>query len=327
MKISVHSILTAGVAVVMAGAITTASSIQPSPPQPSPPSVAAIQLTAAVQATAPTLNTLTPNTQLALPKIDLTYLLDYAARVVLPPSLGAALPAPPSSTTTPTPTDINSFIKNTYNAIEPWVRYGFELATYAVGWIPYVGWLSPQIMIFYSFGERIARSDVFNLDDWLFGPLPFVQGYINNAVDKWNAVVQLGIDQWNFWLPPLPPLPPLPLAASQTTTLTANLPTAQPQTGPTSAPSRQAPLVAKPAGQQTTVPTSVVTSTSVAAKSSSSPTATVTESPKPQITKPATGLDNALTHNVLKLPNNQVATGAANSGKPLPAAHTGLKKK
>jgi hypothetical protein len=52
----------------------------------------------------------------------------------------------------------SSAIKNIYNAAEPWVRYGFEVATYAVGWVPYVGWLSPQIMIFYNFGERIVRS-------------------------------------------------------------------------------------------------------------------------------------------------------------------------
>ena len=43
----------------------------------------------------------------------------------------------------------------------------------AVGWIPWVGWLSPQIMIFYFFGERIFHSDVFNFADWLWGSLPF----------------------------------------------------------------------------------------------------------------------------------------------------------
>jgi hypothetical protein len=314
MKISVRSILTALVTVVMAGAIATASSIQPSPPP-----AATIQLTAAVQATAPTLQTTTPNVQLTFPHINLTYLLDYAARVVLPPSLGAAFPKTPGAITSPKPTNVNSFIKNTYNAIEPWVQYGFEVATYAVGWIPWVGWLSPQIMIFYFFGERIARSDVFNLDDWLFGPLPFIQGYINNAVDKWNAVVQLGIDQWNFWLPPLPPLPPLPFAARQARTAAANL---------TSASSWQTRLVAKLAGLRTTVPTGVVTSpTVVAAKSSSSPTATVTDSPKPHVTKPATGLNDALRRDILKLTNNQVTTGTANGGKRLPATHTELKKK
>ena len=114
----------------------------------------------------------------------------------------------------------------------------------AVGWIPWVGWLSPQIMIFYFFGERIARSDVFNLDDWLWGSLPFVQGYVNNAVDKWNAVVQLGIDEWDFWLPSFP-LPPLPFTAQQAQQ--AQQAQAQLATGGTLAPADQS--VAPPTGR------------------------------------------------------------------------------
>jgi hypothetical protein len=86
---------------------------------------------------------------------------------------------------------------------------------YAVGWIPYLGWLAPQIDIFYHFGERIVRSVVFNSADWLWGPLPFAVGLGNIARDSWNSLVQLGIDQWNFWLPSLPPLPPFPLVAGQ----------------------------------------------------------------------------------------------------------------
>jgi hypothetical protein len=37
------------------------------------------------------------------------------------------------------------------------------VAAYAVGWIPYVGWLAPQIPIFYNFGERIARSITYTI--------------------------------------------------------------------------------------------------------------------------------------------------------------------
>jgi hypothetical protein len=129
------------------------------------------------------------------------------------PSLGAPVPTPPNPGPVPTPANANAAVKNIYNAVEPWVQYGFELATYAVGWVPYVGWLAPQIMIFYNFGERIVRSITFNVDDWLLGPLPFVQGLGNVVQDSVDALVQLGIDQWNFWLPPLPPLPPLPLTA------------------------------------------------------------------------------------------------------------------
>lgn len=131
-------------------------------------------------------------------------------RASIVPSRDAAPPSRPEAAPSPTPTNANIAVKNFYNAVEPWVRYGFEVATYAVGWVPYVGWLAPQIMIFYNFGERIARSITFNVDDWLLGPLPFVDGLRNVARDSRNALVQLAIDQWTFWLPPLPPLPPLP---------------------------------------------------------------------------------------------------------------------
>jgi hypothetical protein len=79
-------------------------------------------------------------------------------------------------------------------------RYGFDLAAYAVGWVPYVGWLAPQITIFYNFGERIARSITYNTAYWLDGNISFGQGLANVGVDTVNAVIQLGIDQWNFWL-------------------------------------------------------------------------------------------------------------------------------
>jgi hypothetical protein len=160
-------------------------------------------------------------------------LFDEIRRGIIP-SLGAPLPTPPPNTPIPVTSSANQTIKNIYNAVEPWVRYGFEVATYAVGWIPYVGWLSGQIMIFYNFGERIVRSITFNVADWLFGPLPFLQGLRNVARDSWNALVQLGIDEWNYFLPPLPPLPPFPFAAKQTASATVPQVT-QPATEATSA--------------------------------------------------------------------------------------------
>jgi hypothetical protein len=159
-------------------------------------------------------------------------LFDLIGHGVIVPSLGQAPPTPPPNTPIPGTTSANQAIKNIYNAVEPWVRYGFELATYAVGWVPWVGWLSGQIMIFYNFGERIVQSITFNVADWLFGPLPFLQGLRNVARDSWNALVQLGIDEWNYFLPPLPPLPPFPLAATQATSDTGPQ-RAQPRAGQT----------------------------------------------------------------------------------------------
>jgi hypothetical protein len=144
-------------------------------------------------------------------------LVDWVQRIAVPPSAGQPFPTPQFPPVV-AGTGIDSTIKNIYNAVEPWVRYGFDLAAYAVGWIPYVGWLAPQITIFYNFGERIARSITFNIADWLGGNVNFVQGLINVGVDTINSFIQLGIDEWNFFLPPLPPLPPFPFAATQATT-------------------------------------------------------------------------------------------------------------
>ena len=222
MTVSFRAHLTAWVAIVAASAVAVAPSLAP-PPVSGPVASHTIELTAAV---APLLQNPTPDI--------IPTLLDEVRRGIVP-SLGAPLPMPNIPAPAPAATNINQAIKNIYNAVEPWVRYGFELAAYAAGWVPYVGWLSPQIIIFYNFGERVVRSITFNLDDWIFGPLPFVQGLANVARDSLNALVQLGIDEWNFWLPPLPPLPPLPFAAQTTTTQAANTPTTQQQPGQASA--------------------------------------------------------------------------------------------
>ncbi len=206
----------AGIALVSAGAIAVAPTVQP-PPRLVP----AVQLAAATSPTVVQPLAQQSNVLGALLSLDLT-------RFIIPPSAGQPVPTPPPiSGPSPAPTafEFEDAIINTYHAIEPWVRYGFELATWAVGWVPWVGWLSPQIMIFYNFGERIVESLVVNSANWLWGPLPFVEGLGNVAVDSWNALVQLGIDEWNFWLPPLPPFP---FAAQQAQAQLANAETPAP---------------------------------------------------------------------------------------------------
>ncbi|BBX71197.1 hypothetical protein [Mycolicibacterium psychrotolerans] len=194
---------TSGIALVSVGAIA----IAPTSANPSRPVDRSLHLAAATSPTAvqeaalqQPLAEQTTNVLGALLSLDL-------GKFIIPPSLGQPFPTPQLPGPTPTPNEFEDAIINTYHAIEPWVRYGFELGTYAVGWVPWVGWLSPQIMIFYNFGERIVESLVVNSANWLWGPLPFGEGLSNVARDSWNALVQLGRDEWNFWLPPLPPLP------------------------------------------------------------------------------------------------------------------------
>jgi hypothetical protein len=237
-----------------------------------------------------------------------SFVLGWAERVVIPPSATAPFPTPQFLPMV-APTSLGSSIKNIYNAVEPWVRYGFDIAAYAVGWIPYVGWLAPQITIFYNFGERIARSITYNIADFLDGHISFVQGLINVGVDTFNSFVQLGIDQLNFWLPGLPPLPPFPFAAAQS-------PVSTPLTAP------------ELATAQTTANASFPTPTTlVTTKRSTSPTVSSNVAPMTQLTVP--GLADALTHRNVKLTTdpNMTSAGQLPHHDNLPAASTHTDRK
>ena len=214
MGVSIRSCLTVGVATITAVTIAVVPSVKESAPVASHPSVVhvaspAVKLNADVQPLV---------TATDVPSL----LVEWLQRIVVPPSASAPFPTPQFPPVV-AGTSLGSSIKNIYNAVEPWVRYGFEVATYAVGWIPYVGWLSGQIMIFYNFGERIAHSITFNIADWLDRRISFVQGLINVGRDTFWSFVYLGVDEWNYFLPPLPPLPPFPFAAAAQDAVPADL--------------------------------------------------------------------------------------------------------
>jgi hypothetical protein len=193
MKISTRSVLMAGVTTLTASAVAIAPTVQPLP-EAKP----AIQLAASVQQLAP---------QPGLLPILLTDPLRL---------LG---PARPIGTITPPPAPIQfaiapnlaDTIDHIYVAVEPWVRWGFQVATDIVAWVPYVGWFAGQIMVFYNFGQSLVASGVFNFTDWLRGNGGVVDNLVDFGVDTFWSFVYLGIDEWNYFLPPLPPLPfPIP---------------------------------------------------------------------------------------------------------------------
>jgi hypothetical protein len=201
-KTSLRSCLTTGVAIITATAVAFGPSVRA--PAPAAPHV--------VHVAAPTM-VLTAGVQ-PLAGAPITDILSF---IVVPPSAGKPFPTPHFPPVV-APTSIGNSIIGIYNAVEPWARWVADVAAYAVGWVPYVGWLSGQIPIFYNFGERIARSITYNIAYWLDGKISFGQGLINVGYDTVNAFIQLGIDQWNFWLWPLPPLPPIfPGALAATT--------------------------------------------------------------------------------------------------------------
>lgn len=104
-------------------------------------------------------------------------------------------------------------IENFYNFAEPYVAYGFNLASYLVGWLPYVGILAPQINFFYYLFEPMVQAALFNSLDWLSGTISFSQGLANFWSATSASINQFLYTEW-YWIrsffPPLPPWPPLP---------------------------------------------------------------------------------------------------------------------
>ncbi|OBK45883.1 PE family protein [Mycobacterium sp. 1081908.1] len=106
---------------------------------------------------------------------------------------------------------IGDAIKAGYLLVEPYVQYGFDLAAYVAGYLPWVGWLAPQIYFFYDLFEPMVQAALFNTIDWLQGSISFAQG-LANFWDATTASINQFINTEVYWalsfLPPLPPLPP-----------------------------------------------------------------------------------------------------------------------
>jgi hypothetical protein len=98
-------------------------------------------------------------------------------------------------------------IENAYLVIEPYVRYGFQLAAYAVGFVPWVGFLAPQILYVYDLIEPIVQSGLFNTLDWLSGSISFSQGVSQFVAATTASINQFIYTEIHYFLPPLPPLP------------------------------------------------------------------------------------------------------------------------
>ncbi|ORA73613.1 hypothetical protein BST26_02260 [Mycolicibacterium insubricum] len=99
-------------------------------------------------------------------------------------------------------------IMNVYNAVEPWVEWGVNLAAWGIGWVPWIGLLAIPIRVVYYTGEPIVRSlfqvaqDIVKLN---FSNIP--SALIDGVVQAANGFI-------SQFLPPLPPIGRANLAPS-----------------------------------------------------------------------------------------------------------------
>ena len=259
----------------------------------------------------------------------------------LPPRPGASVTAaavlPAASTTVVAgaqaksiTTPIEVAIKNTYNAVEPWVAYGVQWVEYVAGLIPIVNWFTPAIGLAYSTIEPLFRAGTYAFAD-LIG-----LNFAAIGPDIWNGVTTsannfvTGILNWaNIPLPPL--LPGAAVAAPPAASLRAtasvapaaavaapNVPSdaAAPGTGTTahggSAPADEAAPAVTPA--EHSAPAAPVTANTV----------TETASPTTEAT-PATGIETPAAETappaVIELP--AAGTGAGEAPQRARTAHRG----
>ncbi|MGB8405839.1 MAG: hypothetical protein WCE30_17390 [Mycobacterium sp.] len=146
--------------------------------------------------------------------------------------------------------NLQNAIINGYNTILPWINWGVSTAQWAVGWVPWVGWVaSAQIGIFYySLISPLITSGVYNTAYVIGGTIGLGAGISNFLNDTGNAIRGFAQAEVNWALSFLPPLPPLPFAATKAAAAK-----------PTAATKTKAPLAAsatKGAAPATTAPKS-----------------------------------------------------------------------
>ena len=151
---------------------------------------------------------------MASPRPDVVIMgsLDLTATVSpliqpLVPAAAAAVPGP-AAAATGSPGDT---IINAYNYLEPWVAYGFELADWALGFVPGVWWVSPAVDLAYFTAEPIVQSLVYSFAFLIDGQSELIGPTLQAGVNEAATNFVIYSFYWFTSLVPLPPLPPFPV--------------------------------------------------------------------------------------------------------------------
>jgi hypothetical protein len=223
-----------------------------------------------------------------LSSIELSPIELSAAVAALPapftPATAAANPGPVAAATG----SAGEAIINTFNAVEPFVQYGFELAAWAAGYLPWpIGWLGQQINIAYNTGEPIVQALVYSfayLIDGQFDLIGLTLSYgLNLAVTNFVEGEIAWLLSFLPPLPPLPPPPPFPTAAVASRVAAA----AVAARANADTPVTEAPAVTEPGAEASAVTEPVAEASAVTEPMSetSAVTEPVAETPAPRATR------------------------------------------
>ena len=151
---------------------------------------------------------------MASPRPDVVIMgsLDLTATVspLIQPLVPAAAVAVPGPTAAATGSPGDTII-NAYNYLEPWVAYGFELADWALGFVPGVWWVSPAVDLAYFTAEPIVQSLVYSFAFLIDGQAELIGPTLQTGVNEAAANFVTYSFYWFTSLVPLPPFPPFPI--------------------------------------------------------------------------------------------------------------------
>ena len=105
-------------------------------------------------------------------------------------------------------TSAGSVIINAYDFVEPWVAYGFELAQWALSFVPVLWWVAPAIDLGYFTVEPIVQSLVYSFAYLIDGDIAAIGPTIGAGIQEAATnFVDFAI-AWLYSIVPLPPWPP-----------------------------------------------------------------------------------------------------------------------
>ena len=214
-----------------------------------------------------------------VPISDRTPISVESTAVTLSAALSPLLQPSPAAAVTASATSAGNAIIVAYDTLEPWVAYGFELADWALSFVPGVWWIAPAIDLAYFTAEPIVQSLVYSFAYLIDGEPSLIGPTLAQGINDAATNFVIFSFEWLYSIVPLPPIPPFPLlpfasvaggaAASLSTTprvgrAAASAAAAISAAAPDTEANTETPVVIQPAGDTTAPETDPVATDPVA---------------------------------------------------------------
>ena len=201
-----------------------------------------------------------------VPISDRTPISVESTAVTLSAALSPLLQPSPAAAVTASATSAGNAIIVAYDTLEPWVAYGFELADWALSFVPGVWWIAPAIDLAYFTAEPIVQSLVYSFAYLIDGEPSLIGPTLAQGINDAATNFVIFSFEWLYSIVPLPPIPPFPLlpfasvaggaAASLSTTprvgrAAASAAAAISAAAPDTEANTETPVVTQPAGDTT----------------------------------------------------------------------------